>query len=285
MAQFTNQATLSYNGSVVNSNVAVGEILEALSAQKTAVRETYVAGDTITYVISLRNAGAAAWTGLTVSDDLGAYAFGTPAETVYPLEYIAPSIQYYSNGVLQAKPTVTAGPPLVISGISVPAGGDAVLIYETKTTPYAPPGVEASITNTATITGDTITPVTAQETVAAQVTPVLSIAKAVAPVPVAENGRLTYTFDIQNTGNAPVTAADAAIISDVFAPILRDLTVTYNGAAWAQGTDYTYDAAGNFATVAGKLLVPAAAYTQDAQTGAWIVTPSTSTLTVSGTIA
>lgn len=71
MAQFTNQATLSYNGSVVNSNVAVGEILEALSAQKTAVRETYVAGDTITYVISLRNAGAAAWTGLTVSDDLG----------------------------------------------------------------------------------------------------------------------------------------------------------------------------------------------------------------------
>ena len=173
----------------------------------------------------------------------------------------------------------------MISGISVPAGGDVVLIYETKITPYAPPGVEASITNTATITGDTITPVTAQETVAAQVTPVLSIAKAVAPVPVAENGRLTYTFDIQNTGNAPVTAADAAIISDTFAPILRDLTVTYNGAAWAQGIDYTYDAAGNFATVAGKLLVPAAAYTQDAQTGAWIVTPSTSTLTVSGTIA
>ena len=73
MAQFTNQATLSYNGSVVNSNVAVGEILEALSAQKTAVRETYVAGDTITYVISLRNAGAAAWTGLTVSDDPVSY--------------------------------------------------------------------------------------------------------------------------------------------------------------------------------------------------------------------
>ena len=33
MAQFTNQATLSYNGSAVNSNVAVGEILEALSQQ------------------------------------------------------------------------------------------------------------------------------------------------------------------------------------------------------------------------------------------------------------
>ena len=61
--------------------------------------------------------------------------------------------------------------------------------------------------------------------------------------------------------------------------------VQYDYQSLTAGTDYTYDAAGNFATVAGKLLVPAAAYTQDAQTGAWIVTPSTSTLTVSGTIA
>ena len=95
----------------------------------------------ITYVISLRNAGAAAWTGLTVSDNLGAYAFGTPAETVYPLEYIAPSIQYYSNGILQAKPTVTAGPPLVISGISVPAGGDAVNCV-LRTAVYSAAGTE-----------------------------------------------------------------------------------------------------------------------------------------------
>lgn len=115
MARFTNQATLSYNGSVVNSNLAVGEILEALSAQKTAVRETYVSG--------------------------------------------------------------------------------------------------AYITNTATITGEGIPAITAQD------------------------------------------------------------------------TDYTYDAAGNFATAAGKLVVETAAYAQDTQTGAWVVTPGTSTLIVSGTIA
>ena len=41
MAQFINQAQLSYNNSVVNSNVAVGEILEVLSATKTAVLDDY----------------------------------------------------------------------------------------------------------------------------------------------------------------------------------------------------------------------------------------------------
>lgn len=285
MARFTNQATLSYNGSVVNSNLAVGEILEALFAQKTAVRETYVSGDTITYVISLRNAGATAWTGLTISDNLGAYAFGTPETTAYPLSYTEDSVLYYANGVLQAKPTVQAGPPLAISGITVPANGNAEIVYETKLTPQAPLDVEAYITNTATITGDGITAITAQETVNAQAAPVLSIVKTVAPVPVAEKGQLTYTFEIRNTGNVPVTAADTAAITDTFDPILNNLTVTFNGTTWTQGTDYTYDAAGNFVTADGKVVVDAATYTQDAQTGAWIVTPGTSTLIVSGTIA
>ena len=31
LAQFTNQAQLAYNDSVINSNIAVGEILEVLS--------------------------------------------------------------------------------------------------------------------------------------------------------------------------------------------------------------------------------------------------------------
>ncbi len=173
----------------------------------------------------------------------------------------------------------------MISGITVPANGNAEIIYETKLTPQAPMGVEAYITNTATITGDGITAITAQETVNAQLTPVLSIVKTVAPVPVAEKGKLTYTFEIRNTGNVPVTAEDAAVIADTFDPILNDLTVTFNGTIWTQDTDYTYDAAGNFATADGKVVVDAAAYAQDAQTGAWIVTPGTSTLVVSGIIA
>ena len=41
MARFTNQAQLRYGNAVTNSNIAVGEILEVLSATKTAVRNTY----------------------------------------------------------------------------------------------------------------------------------------------------------------------------------------------------------------------------------------------------
>ena len=60
MAQFTNQAQLSYNNSVVNSNIAVGEILEVLSASKSAVMDDYTRTDDVTYVISVVNSGSTA---------------------------------------------------------------------------------------------------------------------------------------------------------------------------------------------------------------------------------
>ena len=76
MAQFTNFATLSYSGGTTDSNTVTGELLEILSATKSAVAENYTAGDSITYVISLVNSGAVALTGLTVTDDLGGYSCG-----------------------------------------------------------------------------------------------------------------------------------------------------------------------------------------------------------------
>ena len=73
MATFTNQATLSYNGIFTNSNTVTGELLETLTASKTAVRAQYSPGDDLTYVITLVNSGATALNELTVSDNLGAY--------------------------------------------------------------------------------------------------------------------------------------------------------------------------------------------------------------------
>ena len=164
MASFTNFATLSYNGGTTNSNIVTGEILEALTAVKTAVSANYSAGDRITYALSLVNTGTAAITDYTVTDNLGGYTVG--ANTVYPLAYNAGTVRYYINGVLQTAPTVTAGPPLTVTGLTVPAGGSAVLIYETTATPVAPLATGNSITNTATITGAGLTnPITAQATV------------------------------------------------------------------------------------------------------------------------
>lgn len=283
MAQFTNQARLAYNNSVTNSNIAVGEILEVLSAAKTAVREEYGQNDTVTYIISIVNSGTTALSGISVSDNLGAYAVG--AQQVTPLTYTAGTIRYYSDGVLQGAPTVTAGPPLVISGLTVPAGGSVLLVYEAKVNQFAPLGTDAAITNQAVISGTGVTPVTVTETVTAESEPVLSITKSVSPVPVTENGTLTYTFLIQNTGSAEADAAAAAVITDTFNPILTNLSVTFNGAAWSEGTNYTYsELDGTFATIAGQVTVPAATYAQDPATGVWSINPGVSTLVISGTV-
>ena len=278
MAIFTNQATLVYNGGSANSNIAVGEILEVLSADKTAVEGSYAPGELVTYVITIRNTGTAAFTGLTVTDDLGGGANA-------PLTYEAGTALYFVNGVLQAAPTVTAGPPLVFTGITVPGNGDAVLVYQARANSFAAPGVDGTITNTVTITGGGLTaPVTATETVIAAVGPDLTITKTITPAQVADNGRVTYTFLIQNSGNEAIVATDNASVSDTFDPILTDLVVTFNGTVLAEGTGYTYNAAtGQFDTVPGVITVPAATYTQtpDSQ---YATTPGIATLTVTGTI-
>ena len=282
MARFTNQAQLRYGNAIANSNIAVGEILEVLSATKTAVRKNYGRNDTITYLVSVINAGNTAFTGLTLTDNLGAYVYNT--QTLVPLRYIDGTVKYYSNGTLQAAPAVTAGPPLVISGLTVPANGSILIAYETDVNEYAL-DVEAEIVNTATIRGTGITPVTVQETVSAGSEPILTITKSISPVPVTENGTLTYTFLIQNTGNVAVEEAAASVVTDQFNPILSNLTVTFNGTAWAETTNYIYNEdTGLFSTVPGQITVPAATFAQDELTGAWNVTPGVSTLVITGTI-
>lgn len=283
MAFFTNQAQLRYGNEITNSNITVGEIQEVLTVTKTAVKETYRQGGTVTYIISIVNAGTAEYTGLTLSDDLGTYAFGTTTRT--PLDYSAGTIRYYQNGVLQTAPTVEAGPPLTITGVNVPAGGNATIVYETRLNAYAPLQLEAEITNVVTVSGTCVSGITASETVSAVAEPVLSITKSVSPVPVTECGRLTYTFVIQNTGNVSADSTTEVSVTDTFDPVLRNLTVTFNGTAWSDPTNYTYnETTGMFRTVPGAVTVPAATYTQNSETGEWSTNPGVSTLIVTGTI-
>ena len=82
MAIFTNQATLSYSGGTINSNITTGEILEVLSVTKTAVVNQYSQGSDVTYAINIINTGNIAFTGLTLTDNLGSYTFGTETLTL-----------------------------------------------------------------------------------------------------------------------------------------------------------------------------------------------------------
>ncbi len=284
MAQFTNRAQLTYNGLVVSSNVAVGEILEVLSATKTAVTTEYSAGDDITYVVSVVNTGNTPFTGITVSDDLGAYTVG--AETFYPLTYVDGSVRFYVNGVLQSPPAATSTQPLLFSGITVPADGNVILIYEAEANGFAPLGVGDTIVNTATVDGAGIqTPITVSETVSPSEEANLTVTKSIEPIPVVENGTVTYRMLIQNYGNTAVVATDNAVITDVFDPVLSDISVTFDGVVWTEGVNYNYDeATGVFTTVPGQITVPAATFERDAQTGAVVTTPGVATLVITGTI-
>ena len=284
MAQFTNQAQLSYNNSVISSNIAVGEILEVLSGAKTSLTNEYTLGEDVTYVISAVNSGTTAITDLSVTDDLGAYTVG--GETLYPLTYTADSVRMYINGVLQPAPVVSAGPPLVFSGITLPADSNLIIAYEAQVNRFAPLDTFGSITNTATVDGNGIpSPITVTETVTPEAAPDLTITKSIQPIPVTENSRVTYTFLVQNYGNTAAEADANAVITDTFDPILTDIIVTFNGTTWAEGTQFTYDeTTGLFSTAAGEITVPAATYTTDPETGAVVITPGVSTLTVTGTI-
>lgn len=282
MATFTNRATLTYNNESINSNTVVGNITEMLSLTKTAVGGEYGPDSTVVYVISIINSATTAYQGLTLTDDLGAYNFGQTL--LYPLTYVEGSLLYYVNGNQQTAPQAAGGPPLVISGITVPAGGNATLIYEARVNETAPLNTADIITNTAVVTGGGVgEDVSAAETVTAQNRPILTITKSLNPDTVAQNGTITYTLTVENTGNT--AAVDSVVISDTFDPVLSAITVTYNGETVAQTGNYTYnETTGEFSTLVGALSVPAATYTQDPTTGVWTTTPGVTVVTVTGTV-
>jgi len=58
-----------------------------------------------------------------------------------------------------------------------------------------------------------------------------------------------------------------------------------NGTTWTSPANYTYDeTTGVFTTGSSQIVVPAATYTQDEETGEWIIDPGVVVITVTGTI-
>ena len=145
--------------------------------------------------------------------------------------------------------------------------------------------LDGTITNTAVINGGGITEITVEETITAESGARLTISKSMCPTTITENGRLTYTFIIQNLGNEPAIATDNVTVTDTFNPILGGLTVTYNDVLWTEGVNYTYsEATGEFSTIPGQIVVPASSFIQDPITGEWTVEPGVSVITVNGEV-
>ncbi len=277
MAVFYNRATLIYNGQSKNSNQVSGEVTSTLSLTKTAISDSYSLGEGVAYVISIVNSGTTQINNLALEDDLGAYAIGQTGVT--PLTYRQGSILFYIDGVLQPAPEVNVGTGLFISGIDIPAGSGAIIVYEATANAYAPLEAGSEITNTV-ISRGSCGELSDSATVPVREAADLSIAKAISPEEITDC-LVTYTFIIQNSGN--LAASGELVVEDVFDPILQDIDVTLDGQELSEGTGYTYnEATGEFATLPGAITVDAATFTQDTETGLITTSPGVSILKVSG---
>jgi uncharacterized repeat protein (TIGR01451 family) len=281
MATFYNQASLTYGDVTVNSNIVTGQLAQSLSMTKTAVVNEYSQNGKITYAISILNSGTTDFTNLTLTDNLGAYSVA--GTTVYPLTFTEGSILYFVNGAVQSAPTVSDTEPLTVTGLNIPASGSAIIIYEVTANEFAPLEEGASITNTANLVSLGLEETQAQETITVVNGANLTIIKTLNPETVTGGHSITYTFIIENSGNE--VAEGDVVLNDIFDPVLNDIAVEYDGAAWSEGVNYTYnEATGVFATLAGEISVPAAVFAQNPTTGEVSVTPGEVVITVTGTI-
>ena len=286
--QITNQARLTYtygtsNGSAA-SNIATTTLEGPLSARKRILEESYRAGEDLTYIISVSNTGSAALSNVTVLDDLGADIPAGGTEAIMPLTYAGPA-ELYINGVFSSvlTPVVSAdGVSFTIP--SLPAGGTALILYRVLVNGTAPLSPGGTITNTATVSAASLSePVVVSAELPVDTYADVRITKAMSPDPVTEGSALTYTFVIYNYGN---TAAENVILTDQFDPAPTNITVTVDGSA-VPATEYSYVGGELTLPASGssyELTVPAATFTQDAETGEVAIDPGMVTVVVTGII-
>ena len=287
MATIENFATVSYTSGGISetkvSNLAEIGLESAISFTKSTLGETYGEDDVITYILSMTNTSASTITSVSITDDLGTFIFGTLE--LSPLTYTAPALLLIDGQDVSTQLTVdisTAG-SLVFSFPALPAGATANIVYRAAVNEYAPLDVNASVTNTATLTSDSdCADGTATATITAVSAANVSVFKQMSPNPVICGDTVTYTIRIYNYGNI---AAENVVLTDTFNPAPENITVSRDGVLLI-GTDYTY-VNGTLtvpSTAQSPVTVPAATFIRDVTTGIVNVTPGMIEYTITGTI-
>ena len=285
MAIIENFATVRYTSGGVTatrvSNIAQIDLNTSVTFTKSAIGTGYSDGATVTYIITVSNTSSTALSELSITDDLGTFAFGE--STLTPLTYVGPAVLLVDGQDASANLTVDPSNPasLVFTVPALAASTTANIIYTARINEFAPLELGSTVTNTAALTSDSsCADGTATATVTVEPTADVSVLKQMSPNPVVCGDTVTYTIRVYNYGNSP---AEDVVLTDAFEPAPTDITVTRNGVALV-ATDYTYENGLLTVPSVGGDTVPAATFTRDSVTGEVIVSPGIVEYVITGTV-
>ena len=153
MATIENFATVSYTSGGVAatkvSNLAEIELNSSLDFSKITLGNTYTAGSSITYILSVTNSATTAISNIVISDDLGTYEFG--ASELTPLTFEEPALLLINGQDTSAQlvtDTSVAG-SLTFTIPTLATGATANIIYNAIPNGFAPLESSSTIVNTA----------------------------------------------------------------------------------------------------------------------------------------
>jgi large repetitive protein len=165
-----------------SASVTTTPLCDDLSIAKSVDRETATIGDTVTYTVTVANAGPAAATGVTTHDVL------------------PPEVSFAT--VTSTQGTCTSGPVVDCALGTLAVGGTATITITARAE------TAGTVTNAATVAGGVFDPNGGNDTasVTHRITSAnLSIEKVAAPDPVALGSRITYTLTVRNHGPSEAT--------------------------------------------------------------------------------
>ncbi|GLZ78668.1 hypothetical protein Afil01_34750 [Actinorhabdospora filicis] len=175
-----------------------------LTITKTASATTAKPGETITYTLTVRNTGAAAYTGATVRDDLSGViddaTWGSVTATSGTAAYSAPTLSWSGD---------------------VAAGASVTITY--TVTVNKPPGGDKQLKNAVTGTADSNCPAGSSDPNCSTTTPVATytVAKTASPASAKPGETVTYTVTVTNDGQADYTGAS---FTDDLSGVVDDAT-------------------------------------------------------------
>jgi len=242
------------------SNDPVCEVVvptKSFDVVKSASQTTAIAGDTITYAITVTNTGSVAYTTApgeqaSFSDDL--------SDVLDDADYVAGTL---TNGAVLGADNVIRW-----SG-ALPVGGTQTISYDVKVHApdtgdhsldnrvITPPGIGGSCTTDSTDPGcEVVVPVKS-----------FTVAKTVTPGVAQPGDRVSYTIVVTNAGQVDYTGAAPASLSDDLSAVLDDAgyngdVAASSGTAAVAGTGLTWSGAlpvGGTATITYSVTVSGAA--------------------------